>query len=113
MRRKTVLTYVVDEGHEIDFANPTARGYIDVPVAGPPQYLFDDVCKTNRILNERVRKLELELQQAREAYDKLSSASIGLEKDFQRQCRELETAHRIRVNCEEKLRKIDDIISPF
>lgn len=105
MRKKVVVTYVTDEGCEIDYSNPTARGFIEVPEASQGfntmllKTSVDFLSNNNRALRERIQSLELELQQAETRYKELSN--------------ELATVNRIRVNCEEKLRKIDDIISPF
>lgn len=103
MRKKCVVTYVTDEGCEIDYSNPVARGFIEVPeVSGRVEalrVLVDFLSNNNRALRERIRSLELELQQAETRYKELFS--------------ELATVNRIRINCEEKIRKIDDIISPF
>lgn len=59
----------------------------------------NDAYKTMENLRELNRKMALELQQSETRYKELSN--------------ELATVNRIRVNCEEKIRKIDEIISPF
>lgn len=103
MRKKCVVTYVVDEGCEIDVSNPVARGFIEFPNTSSQTDMLraavDCLSNNSRALRERIQSLELALQQSEIRCKELSN--------------ELATVNRIRVNCEEKLRKIDDIISPF
>lgn len=68
MRKKCVLTYVVDEGHEIDYSNPVARGFIEFPDTSAQTYMLrvsvDFLSNNNRALRERIQSLELALQQS-------------------------------------------------
>lgn len=107
MRKKCVLTYVVDEGNEIDVLNPVSRGFFDVPDASRQvraqsdmlRETVDTLFKKNRTLCERIQALELQLQQSETLCKELSD--------------ELATVNRIRVNFEDKVHKIADIVSPF
>lgn len=113
MRRKTVLTYVVDEGSMIDYGNPTARGFIEVPVEMVNSPQVDALlAQTSRLVKERNAAYK-SIEALREANRRMETDLHQAEAEVNKLSEELVCLRRIRANCEEKITQIDSIINPF